>query len=453
MPAPRRSRTATLALVGLLVLSPALPAAAVGGSLTAWGGDEFGELQVGSANDVVQIAVGPNYNMALHADGTVTASGGNIFRPQDDVENESAQATVPPGLTNVVQVVAGGAHTVALRADGTVVAWGRDTQGESSVPAGLSNVVQLAAGGSHTLALRDDGTVVAWGRSEEGATDVPADLGEVVQLAAGDGHSLALLSDGSVRIWGRGDFGQDRLPGSLGEAVMITAGRWHNVAIRPDGSVVSWGYDNRRQSSTPADLAPAISIAAGIDNSAAVHADGTVTVWGTDLYQQLQVPADLSGVTSLGIGQYHLVALSDPTAARLSISGSAEVGATLTADLTTSAPAASISYQWYADGSAIDGATSDTYTVDAADAGAPILVRALSTAPGIGPVISAPLEIPLAGVETDDAEAEGTDAEDAASDGAPWAIIIAGIIVVAVIGVFVALLIRRRKQGETADDV
>src|SRR5208282_5721653 len=51
-------------------------------------------------------------------------------------------------LSNVVSIAAGDAYSLALKEDGTVVAWGHMVHGlhPATVPAGLSNVVAIAAG-------------------------------------------------------------------------------------------------------------------------------------------------------------------------------------------------------------------------------------------------------------------------------------------------------------------
>jgi murein DD-endopeptidase MepM/ murein hydrolase activator NlpD len=60
----------------------------------------------------------------------------------------------------VVAVSAGWSHSLALRADGTVVAWGGNDFGKSTVPAGLTNVVAIAGAPSQSWVLRADGTVI-----------------------------------------------------------------------------------------------------------------------------------------------------------------------------------------------------------------------------------------------------------------------------------------------------
>lgn len=136
----------------------------------------------GNPKNVVAIAAGDDFALALKADGTVVAWGDNGY----------GQTTIPSGLTDVVAIAAGARHALALRRDGTVVAWGDDKLGQTDVPAGLGGVVSIQAGDTHSLAVKADGTVVAWGDDSKGATDVPAGLTHVQQVAAGEGFSMAL---------------------------------------------------------------------------------------------------------------------------------------------------------------------------------------------------------------------------------------------------------------------
>jgi hypothetical protein len=143
---------------------------------------------VAGLTNVVAVAPGGPFMLALQPDGAVATTGSDPYG--------CGMLNVPPGLTNVVAVAAGDYFSMALRADGTVAVWGDNTFGQTNVPPNLSNVVAIAAGSVHCLALRADGTVVAWGAASvevnEGQTDVPPGLTNVVSIAAGGYSSLAV---------------------------------------------------------------------------------------------------------------------------------------------------------------------------------------------------------------------------------------------------------------------
>ena len=105
-----------------------------------------------------------------------------------------------PGLSNVIAVAGGSGYSLALRGDGTLYAWGSGTA--ASIPAGLYGIVGIAAGLGHALAIRTDGTVAAWGSNSSGQTNVPPGLSNVVAVTAGACHSAALRADGTVVVWG-----------------------------------------------------------------------------------------------------------------------------------------------------------------------------------------------------------------------------------------------------------
>ena len=129
-------------------------------------------------------------------------------------DNDNGQTNVPIGLSNVVAVAGGEDYSLALKADGRVVAWGSPYYGILDVPASATNVVAIAAGWNHCQALKSDGTVLAWGTSSYGATALPSDLKNVVGIGEGGQHSLALVSDGTAgpkallanSAWGPGGF-------------------------------------------------------------------------------------------------------------------------------------------------------------------------------------------------------------------------------------------------------
>ena len=61
--------------------------------------------------------------------------------------NGNGQTNIPVELTNVVGIAAGNYYSLALKADGTVVGWGDNYYGQTDIPAGLSKIVSIAAGG------------------------------------------------------------------------------------------------------------------------------------------------------------------------------------------------------------------------------------------------------------------------------------------------------------------
>lgn len=113
---------------------------------------------VGLSN-VVAVAAGASHSLALKSNGTVVGWGWNKFGeatgiPMTNAPNplfcfSAGQVRIEGQiLSNVVSIAAGRGYSLALKKDGTVVAWGRMVNGQypATAPEGLSNVVAIAAG-------------------------------------------------------------------------------------------------------------------------------------------------------------------------------------------------------------------------------------------------------------------------------------------------------------------
>jgi Regulator of chromosome condensation (RCC1) repeat len=176
----------------------------------------FGPVAIGGQplTNVVAIAAGSDWGLALKADGTVVGWG----------DSSNGQISIPTGLTNVVAIVAGNLHSLALKADGTVVGWGYNNYGETTIPAGLANVVAIAAGATYSHALKADGTVVGWGDNTSGQTTIPPGLNNVVAIASTGGFTMALKTDGTVVNWGYSSYGEITIPAGLTNVVAISGG-------------------------------------------------------------------------------------------------------------------------------------------------------------------------------------------------------------------------------------
>jgi alpha-tubulin suppressor-like RCC1 family protein len=303
------------------------------------------------------VAAGGSHSLAVKSDGTAWAWGGNDYG-QLGIGNTTADRTTPvqvlgPNatgyLTNVVAVAGGYFFSIALKSDGTVWAWGSNGDGQlgdgtttnrnTSVQVRgqggtgyLTNVIAVAAGAYHALALKSDGTVWAWGYNGDGQLGVgntssitPVQvrgqggtgyLTGVVAIAAGTYHTVALKNDGTVWAWGGNDYGQlgdntttpHNTPvqvkgagavGYLEGIIAVAVGYGHNVAIKNGGTVFSWGRNDDGQlgNNTTTDrtipvqvvgsggkgfLTNVVSVACGYSHSAAVKSDGTVWGWGSN---------------------------------------------------------------------------------------------------------------------------------------------------------------------------
>ena len=355
-PFAKRRLLAVVVLAFMLIATLVAGARAEGGTVAAWGPNALGQLNgtatpsvvnpttVAGVENVVQIAAGGAHTLALRADGTVVAWGRNSNGQLGNNTTNLTEPTAPfvvKGLSNVIAVAAGKEFSLALRADGTVLAWGDNVLGQLGIetqreltPApvpGLTGVVAIAASGSHSVALRADGTVFGWGADESGQSSALGQGGEpvlaptqapgvsgAVGIATGESATFARLRDGSVVGWGTntsGELGTGDVTSStcnclsptvisgLTGATDISAGEFHGLAILPGGAADSWGLNTFGQLGTgkvqmgcecePAPATVPLSprtvrgVSAGSGHSLALLDDGTVSAWGENSNHQV----------------------------------------------------------------------------------------------------------------------------------------------------------------------
>jgi alpha-tubulin suppressor-like RCC1 family protein len=207
--------------------------------------------------DGVAVAAGNGFSLALKSDGTVWTWGADItgqtgctsFQPPCSVD-----PTVPrqvPMLNNIVQIAAGVDFALALKNDGTVYSFGSNTNGQlgsgvilqatQNLPArvkGLPAAAKIAAGGRHALAVLANGAVWSWGWNSFGqlgngaTTDNP--LPALMNLttpvsSAGAGYqfSYAAVQGGPLLAWG------DNRLGEMGDGTYVMRAR--PVAVVHEG--------------------------------------------------------------------------------------------------------------------------------------------------------------------------------------------------------------------------
>jgi len=271
-------------------------------SVVAWGANYAGQLGDGSTQDrhsptailglpwVTAVAAGEEHSLALSADGRVWSWGRNSSGQLGD-GTRSNGFTSPrrmKDLSDIVAIAAGELFSLALRSDGALFAWGYNGAGQLGdgtletrlTPVrvlGVPPIAAIAAGRLHVLAVGVDGSVWAWGYGSNGqlgnggryssptpvqvvhngicepaCTPPPLVPLTSIRVTAGGGqHSVALETGGRVWTWGDGTYGQLGLgyqavvvlPDlvSIAGVVRVAAGSTHTLALQGDGSVWSWG--------------------------------------------------------------------------------------------------------------------------------------------------------------------------------------------------------------------
>lgn len=369
------------------------------GNIATWGSlSQAASFPLWPSNglgNVVAVAAGSSFNLALRQEGTVHLWGGN-----NQVTN------IPPGLSGVVGIAAGQNHALALLSNGTVRAWGLGTSGQTNVPTTLSNVIAVAAGSAHSAALRVDGTVVVWGGSStEAQTNIPPGLMKVTSIDAGGSQTLALREDGSLIAWGGRT--QYPVPPDVKNVAGFSVGPAFSaldLAVTSNGLVRAWGGSGSA-TNVPATISgiSAVEGAGGNDQTTgialAVRSNRTVVGWGGNIgsvSSLTNVPPGVSNVITLSGGLSHVLALVDngtPLIIRPPVGGTFYTGRDL-ALKAKAAGTAPLAFQWFKNGNPIPGATDESLVVTFAltnDAGSYHLV--VSNALGVAQSVAVPVTI------------------------------------------------------------
>lgn len=197
------------------------------GTVVGNGNGTWGNLDVSSWTNIVQVSCGDMHSVGLRSNGTVLAVGRNIYG-QRNVEDWS----------DIIQVACGISFTVGLKSDGTVVACGQNSNNQCNVDF-MTDVVQIAVGGSHTVALRSDGTVIACGSNNSGQCNVGT-WTDIVEIYAGVNHTVGLKSDGTLVACGSNSQGEIKIS-SYQNVLCCSCGASFTLIMLDDGTIIKLG--------------------------------------------------------------------------------------------------------------------------------------------------------------------------------------------------------------------
>jgi alpha-tubulin suppressor-like RCC1 family protein len=236
-----------LSAVSGLAAGGGFTCALVGGAVSCFGSNDFGELGDGRAErssrvrsvigieEARGLAVGAAHACVVDA-GRVKCWGSNDggqLGPRSDDRCGSIDCTRTPvdlGFSGATKLALGADRSCALREDGTVWCWGNSGGTKVYLPRqvpGLAGIVDLALGRAHSCAKTADRALLCWGEGTRGQlgrpvadpcprgtgqcdprpTAVPI-LGAVEKVAAGGDTTCVLLAAGGVRCFGANDAGQ-----------------------------------------------------------------------------------------------------------------------------------------------------------------------------------------------------------------------------------------------------
>lgn len=261
---------------------------------------------------IIDISVGTTHNLALKSDHTVWAWGSNSDGQLGDgtttQRNEAVQVMLGPTtpLTNVIEIAAGEYFSMALTADGKVYTWGDNYFGKlgagiynysaySAVPIQIagpgvdSKVVQhiyTNSSSSSAFYQTADDSIYGWG----GNTSGQLGNGDFIDYAHGE----------------QGVFVPEEITALKNKGVVdISAGQQHTLVQTASGQVYGMGTDSDGQLLhfsptyneavykvyTPVELSPGIAgvtaIGAGSYSSFLIQSSGFMLGFGSNRYLQL----------------------------------------------------------------------------------------------------------------------------------------------------------------------
>jgi alpha-tubulin suppressor-like RCC1 family protein len=197
----------------------------------------------GRFTGAIQVAPGISSTAVLKQDGTVFTVGWAGPLGDGSTVNRTlpGRVEIAPGvpLVNVVSIAAGANFYVAVTKQGTAYAWGANNKGQLGDGTTTSRgravlvldangqpsrgIVAAAGGADFTMFLKSDGTVWATGNNDVGqlgASSTTASLanptlvrdasgaafGDVVGVSALDSHTVVMRKDGTVWAWGKNSY-------------------------------------------------------------------------------------------------------------------------------------------------------------------------------------------------------------------------------------------------------
>ena len=215
--------------------------------------------RIGHDADWVSIAAGDSHSLAIKADGTLWAWGGNYSFQLGDGTKITRPTPVPsaPGY-DWKQAAAGGDNSYAIKNDGTLWAWGDNWSGQLGLPTDpknyaiieatqvgtATNWTKIWAGSIQTIGLQADGTLWFWGSLTGDGSDtnrvlLPTRISpdtNWVDACFGYFTMLAIKSDGTLWAWGNEANYYTGLPEDNGNATPQQVGTgtdWVSCASSP----------------------------------------------------------------------------------------------------------------------------------------------------------------------------------------------------------------------------
>lgn len=263
----------------------------LGGALSCWGNNAFGQLGINSTTSKKVPSSGSPLKFGSLTLGLYHSCGivsGRVYCWGLNNQGQVGDGTAPNnrlvptqvmGITNVSLVTAGRNHTCALADGGAAYCWGDNSTGQigdntsvarrtvPTVTLGGVAFQQLSAGKAHTCGVNNSGDAFCWGSNAAGqlgdGTNTtrprPTQIAgaSYALVAAGGNFTCGLTNGGVAYCWGNNTAGQlgdgtTRSSAAPRSAVgtgmtfkSITAGAEHACGLTTDGAAYCWGNNTQ----------------------------------------------------------------------------------------------------------------------------------------------------------------------------------------------------------------
>lgn len=186
---------------------------------------------------VKKISTKGDHTLFLMADGTVRAMGANSYGQLgigyaggENITDAYEPTDQVTGLSNIIDIAAGHQFSLALDASGRIYAWGNNKDGQLGIGntygffyapqyiSEIKNVSSISAGYYHALAITENSNIYGWGRAYNGALgDLSEEKYYIPQLLnienadkiiAGLDNSFFIKDDKTVYAYGHNAYGQ-----------------------------------------------------------------------------------------------------------------------------------------------------------------------------------------------------------------------------------------------------
>jgi len=289
-----------------------------------------------AADNLIELSVGSGHILALKANGTLWAKGGNGNGELGNNTSIGSDALIQIGTdTNWTRISAGNGYSVAQKEDGSLWRWGflNNTHVLSPTKIADNMDVKSISTSLHTMAVKSDGTLWTSGYDNTRGQifDVTSTLSQVgnevnwLNVQSGIGYNIGLRSDGTLWSWGYNKYGQlgngtqtDVLSpiqiGSRTDWNQVSAGKYSTVAVTTYGDLWAWGQNYSGQlgdgTLTPSSIPIVIPntviqatyVVAGANSTFSIGADHSLWAWGNNELYDLGDGSTVNSYTPKKIG-------------------------------------------------------------------------------------------------------------------------------------------------------